>query len=955
MLQGRVQLDADWNEQNDIQFHYEKEYLKDLIGKNGTLAKNNGFAISPSGNGFLIDPGHYYVDGIMCENESAVEYSEQPDVLQHSTFVAGDYLIYLKVWERFITHLDDRYIREQALGNVDTAARMKIVWQVLTFKASEPITDKCKIWEEALKQIELQTTGTLEARAKPSPQSTDKCSLYETAGYTRLENQLYRIEVHDAGDLGTATFKWSRENGAVVSKVAKYESVITFVIEKRGKDDLLDFKKDDWVEITDDLNELHGIPGTFVQLDKVEDTTITFNAATRRPAGATPFETLYPLSRNPKIRRWESIADNPLIDSSTSKDPDGYIELEDGVQVILSDGNYRTGDYWCVPARTREGKVEWATDSSDKPVALGPAGIQYHYAPLALLHHNGGNFEAKWDLRSFFSSLTELIAMHYAGGDGQQALPDNKLAAPLRVSVTLGDRPIHMTPMSGALVRFTIDKQSQLTPGSLRALPSGPSSDQSVDVPTNHDTGLAECEWTLGDNMEQQQVKAELYDECGNKVNNVAPLYFNATLRLSLYYISGDGVEAKTSDPVRLSTGIMLGKEPFSEDYKVQFEVVEGGLLQLVGGGPAVPIVSVDPDSAGIAAVNYLDTAENPRKQAKAILLHKDGSKVNERPIYFNVTPLHPDKDATDFDKFIECKPDFILTNGLAYNYMPSIGSASPIPLNNDAEIFKARPGELTRWYIVNAGPRKQVFFQFPTLPLSGQPKYKGISTIPPLSTSIVEATFLQDVVYVEMDGDLGHFLKGSGFYVLATTDSTEDDHPKRSKIVELELEPPEGHTKQLILRAERKKVQVVPDNPLRPGGLEYNAIVLVGSLPSQENPINDSIPGPVVGVNQNDILEVTVENNTGQIISLIFSGLEPDGSTGNIGPGESKSVTFRCTKPGLFPYYGAGDALNGIWEHVWSGMYGAIVVHPENEAPAKEFCVIFSELYSSEIKGLFR
>jgi hypothetical protein len=850
-LQGRVEVDANGNEQNDIQFYYEKEHLKDLIGKNGTPANNNGFAISPSDNGFLIGPGHYYVDGIMCENESAVEYSDQPDVLQHSTFVAGDYLIYLRVWDRFITHLDDPYIREQALGNVDTAARIKIVWQVLAFfKASEPIIDKCKTWDEALKQIELPTTGTLEARAKPSPQSTDKCSLYETAGYTRLENHLYRLEVHDPGDLQTATFKWSRENGSVVSRVVKYESANSFIIEKRGKDDLLDFKKVDWVEISDDLNDLHGIPGTFFQLDKVEDTTISFNTATRRPADATLFETLYPLSRKPKIRRWESIADNPLIGSSTSRDPDGYIELEDGVQVRLSDGNYRTGDYWCVPARTREGKVEWATDSSDKPIALGPAGIQYHYAPLAVLHHNGEKFEAKWDLRSFFSSLTDLIAMHYAGGDGQQALPDNKLPAPLRVSITLGDRPIHMTPMSGASVRFTIDKQSQLTPGSVRALPSGASSDQSVDVPTNHENGLAECEWTLGDNMEQQQVKAELHDECGNKVN-VPPIYFNATL---------------------LS-----------------------------------------------------------------------------------------DRDATDFDKFIECKPDFILTNGLAYNYLPSIGTASPIILNRDAEIFKVSPGELTRWYIVNAGPRKSVFFKFDTLPLTQEQEYKGVKMIPPRETSIVEATFPEQgaVIYVEMDGDLGHFLKGSGFSVLVTTDSTPNDHPKRSRIVELTGGTTAG-TKQLILTAERKRVKVVPDNPLRPGGLEYNAIVLVGSLPSQQNQIlNDSIPGPVVGVNQGDILEVTVINNTAQIISLIFSGLGPNASTGNIiGPEEGpRTITFECNKPGLFIYYGAGDALNGIAEQIWSGMYGAVVVHPRTtppERPAKEFVLMYGEIYSSEIKGLF-
>src|SRR5690606_2293154 len=99
--------------------------------------------------------------------------------------------------------------------------RTKIVWQALTLDASDLGSDKCKIWENALGQIEQPTTGTLAARAKPTPQSTDRCSLYETAGYTRLENQLYRVEVHDGGALGSATLKWSRENGTVVSRIIK--------------------------------------------------------------------------------------------------------------------------------------------------------------------------------------------------------------------------------------------------------------------------------------------------------------------------------------------------------------------------------------------------------------------------------------------------------------------------------------------------------------------------------------------------------------------------------------------------------------------------------------------------------------------------------------------------------------------------------------------------------------
>lgn len=622
MQQGRVQIDADWNEQNKIQFHYEKEYLKDLIGKSGTLAKDNGFAISPSGSEFLIGPGHYYVDGILCENEKSVEYSKQLDVLQQSTFVTAPYLVYLDVWERHITHLDDPYIREQALGNVDTATRTKIVWQVKTLNASSLGSDKCKIWQNALGKIDQRTTGTLEARAKPSPESNDRCSLYETAGYTRLENQLYRIEVHDSGNLGTAKFKWSRENGSVVSRITKYESGDRLVIAKRGKDEQLDFKNDDWVEIADDLNELHGLPGTLAKV-KVDDTTITYSDVLGKSIG----EPNYPLSRNPKIRRWESINDNPLIDLSTA-DPDGYVELEDGVQVKLGDGYYRTGDYWLVPARTRQGKVEWPIGSNDKPLALGPAGIVHHYAPLALLEYskNDKKFADKMDLRSFFSSLTELVVMHYAGGDGQQALPDNKLPAPLRVSVTLGNLPINKTPMSGSKVRFTIVKQLPASPGSLRPLPAGPASSQPANVPINAQ-GLAECEWTLGDGMEMQQVTAELYDDCGN-ATALPPIHFNATLPLSFYYVEGDGVEAPAKDPVTLSAGVMLGKKVVSAGYKIQFEVVLGG-----GSLPAAP-VALNPQ--GIATAAYAPSGQ-PRKQARARLLHDDGSEANLPPIYFNV------------------------------------------------------------------------------------------------------------------------------------------------------------------------------------------------------------------------------------------------------------------------------------------------------------------------------
>ena len=66
-----------------------------------------------------------------------------------------------------------------------------------------------------------------------------------------------------------------------------------------------------------------------------------------------------------------------------------------------------------------------------------------------------------------------------------------------------------------------------------------------------------------------------------------------------------------------------------------------------------------------------------------------------------------------DMSKFVVDKPDLIFTNCMAYKYIPFIGAETKMILNEDAEVFRVKPGELTRWYIVNAGPRGHLSFDF--------------------------------------------------------------------------------------------------------------------------------------------------------------------------------------------------------------------------------------------------
>src|SRR5215471_21853647 len=71
--QGRVQMDADSNEQVDIRTHVERTTNLDVIGQCGAPEPATAnFAIVVQGGNFLIKQGRIYVDGIMCENDQDV-------------------------------------------------------------------------------------------------------------------------------------------------------------------------------------------------------------------------------------------------------------------------------------------------------------------------------------------------------------------------------------------------------------------------------------------------------------------------------------------------------------------------------------------------------------------------------------------------------------------------------------------------------------------------------------------------------------------------------------------------------------------------------------------------------------------------------------------------------------------------------------------------------------------
>jgi len=419
MQQGRVQMDADWNEQLDIGDHLRRVADNDIIGPNGVPSgSDGGFAVSVAAGNLQISKGRIYVAGTLCENEAAVfiaapspagAVSGQPDlpgvnfttaggiVLEAlltklggvSGFdlpsTAGYYAAYLDVWQRDITSIDDPSIREIALGGPDTATRTKAVWQAKLLRLSD--VTKQPACPTDFSTLLPPGTGELMAQGEPGATSNDPCSIPAQAGYRRLENQLYRVEIHQSGKAGAATFKWSRDNGSVIAAWTGQDpsNSSNLFVSTLGKDQVLGFGGGQWVELTDDTRELWGLPGTFVQLTSAQvqsqGPTLTINAATA--TGSTAF-TDFPL--NPKIRRW----DLPSSQSGPAEVQEGtWLDLESGVQVSFkAGGTYRTGDYWLIPARTATAisspLVEWPLDGSGNPI-LQPNLGKHFYCALAIL------------------------------------------------------------------------------------------------------------------------------------------------------------------------------------------------------------------------------------------------------------------------------------------------------------------------------------------------------------------------------------------------------------------------------------------------------------------------------------------------------------------------------------------------------------------------------------------
>lgn len=426
LQQGRLLLDGDFNDYVALLDRRLRAETSDLtsFGPDPDHAgvawvprqTPDAFKVTAAGGALSIGRGRMYVDGLLAENHGtpvtgfdpllseptgtadpsylAQPYWPTPDPLPTS----GSHLAYLDVWQREVTHLEAPDLVEVAVG-VDTTARWQTVWQVRLLAADigggSCASDDADIpgWLALIRPSDGRlTTDTIDIDPGDDP-----CELPPSSGYRGQENQTYRIEVHAGGAPGTATFKWSRDNGSVAMPIVEMVSPTVLRLASVGRDDVLRVSTGHWVEIVDDHYELGQRPGVMRQVT-VDDAarTITFTGAL--PADLQPADAAAALSRHLRVRRWDQsgIVRDGTGAQVTDLDAGGSTGLittptSDTTQIVLEhgivasfaiapggNGTFRAGDHWIFAARTADTSIELLDEAP-------PLGIHHHYARLGVV------------------------------------------------------------------------------------------------------------------------------------------------------------------------------------------------------------------------------------------------------------------------------------------------------------------------------------------------------------------------------------------------------------------------------------------------------------------------------------------------------------------------------------------------------------------------------------------
>lgn len=424
--QGRVLTDADWNALVDTLRLAIRNNAGAAIDS-GAPAKGGLLAFAPGDRTPRLAWGEVFVDGHRGAWERDPGAAPGDPLLASQVDLpglpepGGDHTLYVDLWQRPVTALEDAALIEPALDGADTCTRLRTMVQV---KWASLAGGRDGVDDDRLNPRRGDAEFAMDERAD-AVAADDPCDpRAEEIRAEGLGDRLFRLEVHappamDAsGDhVGELVLKWSSENGAEAQ--ARDAAVPGF--------DRPDYAYELFSVTTESHLGVHLTP----------DDLAGYPARGHLAAGGLPDETERP--ELPWARRWDGHCrlSRDAADGSwtflegwhrgtpMTTAPVGSPEEDAGsaeartadtalilfldrfrVELSLATHRFVAGDYWLATVREADSELGRVQVESATPL-----GVEHHY--LRLFSVTGGSVEAlsEAEWRRFrFQALSELDA-----------------------------------------------------------------------------------------------------------------------------------------------------------------------------------------------------------------------------------------------------------------------------------------------------------------------------------------------------------------------------------------------------------------------------------------------------------------------------------------------------------------------------------------------------------------
>lgn len=479
MQQGRVTLEADWNEAAQIASEELRHETLDIVGPCGTPDDGYEVLLTPTSPpyDFSIGSGTMYVGGVRAYLFAPVPYSNQPDWRDYgpddpdwvdlASFAGSpasspiDEFVYLYLREQEVSAVEDQDLKDVALGGPDTAQRTRLLQRFVRVESSgadctSGLAAAQAKWEtEGLTfdpaTMRLNPWSRLQASFSNQGQQPDPCQPQAQGGYLDPDNQLIRVQISGVDQAsGNPKFLWGFDNASFLYRINvdpnNPQNLIFQSVPVDASHQPVSKQAVEVLRTAADLPNggmVASASGFVLKLDQ------NYNPDSQSivlPAGVTLPSSYTNPNQSPPSQLFLRVWQQELVFT-----PGTPIALGDtGVLVTLSlaSGNvFHEGDYWLFAVRPGTPQSVYPEHYQNAPQP--PEGPRLWACPLGVIAWTASQGPSVTDCRNQFNNLVDL-SKRWQGCCSITVSPKDLLKTPLQSVIYQASRPTMVVQAANA-------------------------------------------------------------------------------------------------------------------------------------------------------------------------------------------------------------------------------------------------------------------------------------------------------------------------------------------------------------------------------------------------------------------------------------------------------------------------------------------------------------------------